>query len=103
MKCGKCVEAGLKSTLFDEGPGATTLMLSSSFWDEEGVYHQHNPNIASTYYRCSNGHRFSISRKRGCGAEGCDYGGKEKVIWQADNGPERATSVLPIGTLNGPW
>jgi hypothetical protein len=42
-------------------PGAVSLKKptpSDHFYDEEGAEHSHNPNITTTVYTCSNGHRF---------------------------------------------
>lgn len=55
MKCERCVEFGLKSTI-RIGPSSTTLMGSSPFYDEDGHYHDHDPNTTRTEYVCSQGH-----------------------------------------------
>lgn len=64
-KCPFCVEEGLKSILYPNG-SSETLMGWKSYYDEEGLYHSHNPNITTTNYSCSNGHNYNIEIKYGC-------------------------------------
>lgn len=55
-------------------PGVATLKkpaLSDHFYDEEGREHSHNPNIVTTVYTCSHGHRFQEKSSWGCPS--CDY------------------------------
>jgi hypothetical protein len=55
--CSKCSTAGLRSTIRNLGC-KQTQMPKDHFFDEEGEEHSHNPNIVTTLFRCSNGHRF---------------------------------------------
>jgi len=74
MKCEQCVEEGTKSRVTDRGSSKTLLGGSPSYYDEEGVYHHHDPNKITTAYTCSNGHTFVIRRLGSCPNEDCDYG-----------------------------
>jgi hypothetical protein len=49
------------------------------FYDEEGILHDHNPNVTTTAYRCSNGHIFETRERHKCPADGCSHnsGGKQ--------------------------
>ena len=70
MICPVCQEQNLKSRVTG-GPGMTTLMGYFPYYDEDGKYHDHDPNTTTTHYNCSNGHYFSISQKGTCPS--CDY------------------------------
>lgn len=70
MVCPVCKKAGLKSKVF-EGDMGTTLLAGSSFYDEEGNHHRHNPNTYTTCYSCSNGHNWTVKSKQRCAF--CDY------------------------------
>lgn len=65
MKCPTCVEEGTRSIVYDRG-SSITLLGHRPFYDEDGVYHNHNPNNITTVYGCSNGHRFSTKHKPDC-------------------------------------
>lgn len=71
MICKECKEQGLKSTVTSMGSGST-LLGWNPFYDEEGVFHSHNPNRITDYYKCSNRHHFSVVGKAPC--PNCDYG-----------------------------
>lgn len=55
--CPECKKAKQKSTVVCLG-GTSTLMATQSYYDEEGNFHYHNPNITTMQYECSRGHRF---------------------------------------------
>ena len=74
MKCEECVEAGLKSRVTGGG-GSRTLLGHSPYYDEDGIYHNHDPNTITRSYSCSNGHRWVTKGKGECPADGCDRGG----------------------------
>ena len=65
MICSECLELGLKSKVY-VGCGSTTLAYSEPFYDEDGRYHNHNPNITTTEYSCSNGHKWTESSNYRC-------------------------------------
>jgi len=71
MKCPFCVEEGKKSIVHNKSL-ETTCLGFSSYYDEEGNYHSHNPNKHNDTYYCSNGHKWVESYKSTC--PNCDYG-----------------------------
>ncbi len=71
MKCPKCLEDGLKSKVYTHG-GTSTCMMGETYYDEEGKYHDHDPNIHCMKYHCSNGHDFVVSVVYGCKACGTE-------------------------------
>ena len=44
------------------------------FWDEDEVYHEHDPNTVQAMYQCRNGHDFQRTMMRACPARGCPHG-----------------------------
>ena len=62
MKCPTCVASGTKSKVYIEET-RTTTMAGSSYYDEEGVYQQYNPNMVTTEYRCNLGHIWAEDTK----------------------------------------
>lgn len=56
--CPECKKKGLKSKVYI-GSMTSTLMAGSQYYDEEGNYHYNDPNHTTTYYSCSNGHKWS--------------------------------------------
>ncbi len=77
MKCPFCEQEGKKSKV-TIGPGGSTLMGYSVFYDEDGQFHNHDPNTHSVQYACSNGHRFVDKEIRGCPS--CNYGRKHEIV-----------------------
>jgi len=73
MKCSECEESNQVSKVYMQG-GSTTLMAYTTYWDEEGIYHDHDPNTHTRSYTCSNGHSWTIKRINPCPAEGCTHG-----------------------------
>ena len=76
--CPLCRADGLKSTVSDAG-SATTLLGFSSFFDEQGAHHNHDPNCRNRQYRCSRGHEFKVREVPVCtcgwrGLEECKTG-----------------------------
>lgn len=86
MKCEKCVAAGLKSTVYAPRGGFTTCMGWSAFYDEDGVYHRHDPNAHSETWQCSNGHRWNRTYYDLCSAPQCGWneGRAEKITWDVE-------------------
>lgn len=76
MKCPQCAFDGEKSTLRIDG-SSCTLMGYSSFYDEDGIYHSHDPNRITSGYLCSRGHRIVETGFRIC--PNCEYGGDKSV------------------------
>lgn len=58
MQCPECQKEGKKSKVY-QGMSTTTLLGWIPYWDEEGKYHNDNPNTTTTEYSCSNGHRWT--------------------------------------------
>lgn len=77
--CPYCKEEGNKSKLF-ESMSASTCMYSSPFYDEDGIYHNHDPNILTTDYKCSNGHIFIVRAKIKC--PNCKFGSEQPEIFK---------------------
>lgn len=77
MKCPVCEPKGQASRVYPDGYGATTAMMGETFWDEKGVYHDHDPNSSTEGYRCSLGHRWWVTSQPSCSAG--DYEGFRTV------------------------
>ena len=67
MKCDKCVESGLKSTI-DVNDNYNDCIGARTFYDEEGRFHHHD--YPTTTYRCSNGHTWKKTARAKCNACG---------------------------------
>lgn len=85
--CPVCKQQGEKSTVT---PRATfrTAMGGGSFYDEEGDYHSHDPNIHTKPFVCSNNHHFRRVFYMPCGTCGYvraedkwEYHDKEEKKW----------------------
>ena len=99
MKCEECVEAGEKSRITPHG-SSKTLMYCARYYDEEGVFHNHDYNTVRSSYSCSNGHRWSSSGKGACSADGCDFGGDFEITRQEPKPPRQdAVSVTGYSTV----
>lgn len=55
MKCPTCVAQGERSFVYP-GSTSTTALGFQQFYDEEGVWHVHDPNRSTTSYSCSRSH-----------------------------------------------
>lgn len=84
MKCKECQESDRQSRVY-RGPTSSTVMGYSSYYDEEGVYHQHNMNQVSTSYSCSNGHWWNQDSPQLCPADNCS--------WNEDRAGESKMSI----------
>ena len=58
MKCPQCIAENKRSCVY-QGMSTTTLMEIAQYWDEDGNYVYHDPNITTTQYSCSNGHKWN--------------------------------------------
>jgi hypothetical protein len=76
MKCPVCEEMDLKSKVFP-GTQTTTLAMGESYYDEDGEWHDHDPNRTTRSFWCSQNHGWSTSSYRKCPS--CDYQLKEKI------------------------
>lgn len=66
MICIRCKEEGLKSKVFENGPGQMTLAYCPPFYDEDGKYHNHDSNHHTNNFLCSNGHLFVTKMTGSC-------------------------------------
>jgi hypothetical protein len=73
MICSECQKEGKKSRVTG-GAGATTCMYFAPYWDEEGRQHDHDGNITTYSYSCSNGHVWTEQKTGSCW---CGWGAKE--------------------------
>lgn len=67
MKCPECAKEGKRSRV-SVGMSSTTCMGFQAYYDEDGLYHCHDPNITTTSYSCSEGHSWSEGSKHECQA-----------------------------------
>lgn len=51
-----------KKSIVHGGVVMSTLMCTSSYYDEDGKYHYNDPNTHTYSYSCSNGHVFTIKK-----------------------------------------
>jgi hypothetical protein len=73
MICEECRKQGLKSKVFI-GMQTCTAMYSDSYYDEDGNYHFHDPNITTTVYSCSNDHTWTVKTSgRRCPVSDCEW------------------------------
>ena len=75
MRCPECVKLEQKSIVY---PGLTvvTAMGWTPYYDEDGQYHNHDPNWRTTGFRCSEGHTWQTSSLKPC--PNCLYGREDK-------------------------
>lgn len=72
MTCKQCLKEGLISKLYPPQVFESTLMSSQPFYDESGVYHDHDGNTTFGDWSCSNGHKWTQVKKSKCPS--CDWG-----------------------------
>lgn len=65
MICEYCRVKGKESRVIIS-PDWVTLVYSPPFYDEEGRFHNHDPNSATAYYSCTNGHCWRGPLQRAC-------------------------------------
>ena len=70
--CEACKNSGQISKVFPCGE-TQTLIGYKPYYDEDGKYHNHNPNSTRTYYKCSNGHAWTDVKPYSCW---CGWSGK---------------------------
>lgn len=90
--CPECASEGEKSRSYFCGT-LRTAMAGASYYDENGDYHDHDPNVSTTSYSCSRGHRWTTKTTPECW---CGWpkeeGAKEKMT--LDLGPNFYTPPL---------
>jgi hypothetical protein len=77
MICPICEQEGKKSKVYG-GHGMRTLMYCQPWYDEEGKYHDHDSNVSTTEWRCSNNHQWT---ERISGECWCGWGKDRKRNW----------------------
>jgi len=87
MKCEKCVSEGEQSSIQAPAGGVSTAIASAPYYDNEGIYHHHDPNSFTSAYSCSRGHRWVRSTRSGCPAG--DYEGTVEVSWLEDRAQDQ--------------
>ncbi len=79
MKCQRCVQEGLTSKVYSPNGGSMTHMRTSKYYDEEGLYHNHNSNrITKTYY-CDKQHRWEQTLRIECPVKECNWNIRIKI------------------------
>jgi hypothetical protein len=90
MKCQHCEKLGLRSRLYIRGSVTLHVDQPEVYYDEDGVFHVHDPNWQVQSYRCSNDHQFSARRRQGCAADGCQF----KPLFEVLEEPAPAGEVV---------
>jgi hypothetical protein len=105
MKCSECIKLGTVSTIriSQSQPASDIIWGRPEYYDETGVYHNHDPNILSTTYRCSNGHVWTdLSSVTPCPALNCTW--FQTQCQPAMSLDEYKTNAINIvNTLVGEW
>jgi hypothetical protein len=78
MKCPLCTKDNKTSRCFSSNNVRSTAGSGFQYWDEVGVYHNHDPNTAVSSYRCSRGHFWTVKSRHPCAA--CNFGHIEPEI-----------------------
>ena len=65
---------------FEELKLKPSSLVKEMFYDEEGDYHDHDPNTRSCFYTCSNGHQFWTKSKAPCPNTECDFGTAPETV-----------------------
>ncbi len=81
--CPKCSGEDKKSRITC-GQVSVTLMGSAPYYDEEGEYHDHDPNRRTAHFACSGGHEWVECSKQACPNPKCDYGKSEPEVTTID-------------------
>ncbi len=81
--CPFCEKEG-KTSRLPIPPVQSTSMVGELYFDEQGVYHNHDPNWNMAVWECSNGHQFMRRTRSGCPS--CDFGGEDDItLLEASN------------------
>ena len=99
MKCPACVEEGKVSRWYPPEWWSSTSMGFSTYYDEEGRYHSHDPNSSWSSASCSNGHRFFVQQGNRC--SNCDYGDASKLTLYGPDGKTAAAEYQ--SNKDGEW
>lgn len=76
MKCPQCVTNNETSRCFSAQAAVNTVAMTwSEYWDEDGIFHRHDPNWLIRSYHCSRGHCWTVKARHPCPA--CKFGHTE--------------------------
>lgn len=95
MKCPTCEAQGTRSIVY-VGPSSSTCMSGSVYYDEDGRYHQHDPNTHTTAYNCSLGHGWVMTTN----ANPCWCQMMGEVVFGAIDEPVEPVPVKPPTSIN---
>lgn len=73
VKCAECVKADVLSQVQQVGPSMCTDMGHDPYYDEKGRYHNHDPNVTTTSYKCSRDHEWTEKTRKKCWCEEDSY------------------------------
>lgn len=90
MICKQCADEGKTSRVYPPGAELVTCAYYPPFYDEQGKYHVHDGNWRTGQYRCSNGHRWTVSRIDRCPYQGCSWNDQQLEAVRYDSLPEEA-------------
>ena len=76
MICPECKAAGITSCVY-AGAAMSTLMVAHAFYDEAGAWHNHDRNVTSRTYTCTNGHEWVHGTTPDCPTCGVSWRVKE--------------------------
>jgi len=65
MICPQCAQEGERSKVW-AGASMGTAIYCQPYYDEDGVYHRHDPNTTTISYHCSRGHTWTKRTGKGC-------------------------------------
>lgn len=72
--CPYCRAEGKKSTVHLPATSTVTMLPVDQFYDEQGRFHAHDPNVETATYHCSQGHVWDQKKRFKCPMG--DYDGK---------------------------
>ena len=96
MKCPECQKENKISSMWlqDEmygtlnEEGELEVEISKKYWDEEGVFHTHDPNPHKRIYQCSNNHVWSVTTYAKCW-DTCFWDPPHTITWDPTQEPAR--------------
>lgn len=94
MRCPQCVESGERSCVYPRET-TSTLRMHGRFYDEDGVFHHHDPNWTSTEFSCSHGHRWATRWRAACPAG--DYPAAKETTTLAPREPVEVSTLDVFG------
>lgn len=77
--CPECERLGIKSEWRPPLSEVVTAMPRDSYYDRDGLFHEHDPNSRTGRGQCSNGHVIAIVAYRTCGS--CNFN-EGRTTWK---------------------